>query len=357
MNTAKRANIKSKTNPKMEILNTISDIGKHQWNTLVHAQTPEASYEWYKAVEESKMKDLYYVTLWEKGDLVAACCCFTYLGEEIFLKIPFLACWSPLSSILGFFSPSTEHISRLLQGLHTIQDKLHLRGTLIANFEQEDYQRHNLYMKEYNPLSLASTTYLDLPYADFDEYLNSLPSSHRRSIRKTLNRAEKRWQIKHVLTNNLSQWKHVAHRLQGLTCAEHNDFTNYLSKKFYESLQKTMKDKVELSIFLKDSIPLASGLCLNNETVAVHKYAGVDPEYRQYQAYFLLYYEGIRKAIERNQSRICFGTTTYQFKKKIGCEVAPLYSFGKMANPLLNVMLNMYLRVFRPLPQESPKKL
>jgi predicted N-acyltransferase len=356
MNTAKRTNIKSKpkTKPKMEILNTISDIGKHQWNTLVNTRTPEGSYEWYKAVEESKMEDLYYVTLWEKGDLVAACCCFTFVREELLLKIPLLVCWSPLSSILGFFSPSKEYTPYLLQGLEKIRNILHLPGTLIANLEPDDYKRHTPCMKGFTPFYLASTAYLDLPYTDFDDYLNSLRSSDRRSIRKTLNRAEKRWQIQHVLTNDLSKWKHVAYRLQGLTCAEHNDFKNYISKEFYESLQKTMKDKVELSIFLKDSIPLASGLCLNNEKVAVHKYAGVDPEYRQYQAYFLLYYEGIRKAIERNQSRIYFGTTTYQFKKKIGCDITPMHCFGKMANPLFNVMLNMYLRVFWPLPQETP---
>lgn len=348
-----KSKTKKTSKPKMEILKTISDIGKHQWDNLITIKNPEASYEWFKAVEDSKMRTLYYVTLWEQKDLVAACCCYLFEEEEFFLRIPFLRCRTPLSTLAGFFSPSPQYTDRLLQGVDEIQNTINTSGMLITSFPPDDFYTLAPFMSEYTPFYQASISHLDLPYKDFDEYLGSLRRSHRRSIRKTMNRAEKRWQINHVLTSNLSQWKHVAHRLQGLTCAEHNDFNMHLSEKFYESLEKTMKDKAELSLFLKDDIPLVVGLCLNTEEIAVHKFAGIDPKYRQYQAYFLLYYEGIRKAIERNQSRICFGTTTYQFKEKIGCEFTPLRGFGKMKNPFLQTLLGMYFKLFRPLTQEK----
>ncbi|MBU7027331.1 MAG: GNAT family N-acetyltransferase [Theionarchaea archaeon] len=131
-------------------------------------------------------------------------------------------------------------------------------------------------------------------------------------------------------------------RLQGYLCEKHKDYEWYLTDTFYESLEKNFKDKAELLMFFKDDIPLASILALNLPDVAHYRFAGADPHYKQYQGYFLIYYQGIKRALEKKQKKIYFGLTTYDFKEKIGCKRKPLFELVKMENPLLNTALRLY---------------
>ena len=89
---------------------------------------------------------------------------------------------------------------------------------------------------------------------------------------------------------------------------------------FYEELQANFKTGAELVFFFKEQIPLAFALSLNTPRMVQYKFVGIDPVYREYEAYFLIYYLGIRKAIERKQKKIYFGPSTYEFKEKIGCK-------------------------------------
>jgi lipid II:glycine glycyltransferase (peptidoglycan interpeptide bridge formation enzyme) len=93
----------------------------------------------------------------------------------------------------------------------------------------------------------------------------------------------------------------------------------------------------------KDDVPIASGLSFHSSTVTLCKFVGIDPQYREYQAYFLMYYELIKKALERNQKRIYFGPSTYEFKQKIGCKKENRYGFVKLKNPLLHYVLKSFL--------------
>lgn len=329
--------------PEVTIHRTIRDFTEKEWNTVADSTLPERCHAWYRAVEDSHMRDMYYVALRENSALTAALGCCPFVEKQFGIGISLLEVGSPLGTVSSFFPQTPEHVAPLLGGIEQIVREEKIRGTLIFDLIQEEADFLKEHLKEFSPYSGLERTYIDLDFSDFDDYLDSLDSSNRRSIRKTLNRAEKRWNITHILTNELFKWNHTAHRLQGYLCEEHRDFRMHLSEQFYEALEKNMKDSAELTLFLKDDIPLASGLVLNSQEAAVHKFPGVDPRYRQYQAYFLLYYEGIRTAIERNQKRIYFGTTTYKFKEKIGCEKESLFGFVKFMNPLTTFLLGHFL--------------
>ncbi|MGC1120891.1 MAG: GNAT family N-acetyltransferase [Candidatus Methanofastidiosia archaeon] len=329
--------------PEVSIHRTIRDFTEKEWNTVADSMFPERCHAWYRVVEDSRMRDMYYVALREKRTLTAALGCSPFVERQLGIGIPFLEVGSPLGTTSSFFPQTPEHTTFLLEGLEQILKQEKTRGILIFDLKQEEADFVRKYLKGFSPYREPERTYIDLTFSDFDDYLDSLDSSNRRSIRKTLNRAEKRWKIRHVLTSELSRWSHIAHRLQGYLCQAHRDFRMHLSEQFYEALEKNMKDSAELTVFLKDDIPLASGLVLNSQEAAVHKFPGVDPRYRQYQAYFLLYYEGIRTAIERKQKRIYFGTTTYGFKEKIGCGREPLLGFAKFKNPVATFLLGHFL--------------
>lgn len=330
----------------MEVIvtDTIKDVPEKEWNELTGTVIPERTYAWYRTIEDSHLRDMHYVLV-KEDTLAAAACCYLYQEPQLGITIPVVQAGSPTGTTRSFFSPTVQHTDALLSGLETVRAKTNTNGVIIIDLTEEEFNtvKAHLKAKGFTPFFQLYSMYLDLPFYDFDDYLSSLSASDRRSIRKTLNRAEKRWHIKHLLTSDFSQWGHTACKLQEYTCKEHNDYRLHLTEQFYSALEIHFKESAELNLFFKDDTPLASGLCLNSPELAVHKFSGVHPHYRQYQAYFLLYYEGIKKAIERRQKRIYFGSTTYEFKRKIGCKEEKFFGFFKMKNLFLNAALKSYL--------------
>ncbi len=326
---------------EMTIKNTIRDADEAEWEALVGDIFIEQSHGWLRTVEDSHMRDMRYVFVRDKT-LKAAACCYLY-PEKLYIEIPFLEVRSPLGNSTGFFSKDPEYTDLLLKGLYEIQKRKKAKGLSLLEMRKKERDSIKPHLKGFAEFPIRDDTYLDLDFADFDDYLASLDSTSRRSIRKTLNRAAKRWKIQTVFTNEFSTWKKVAHRLRGYLCEEHKNYRHYLTEAFFDALEKNLKDNAELIMCFKDNIPLIYGLILNSPVIAQHKFAGINPQYREYQAYFLVYYEGIKKAIERRQKRIYFGPTTYSFKEKIGCKREAIYGFAKIRNPLLHLALTSYL--------------
>jgi len=330
---------------KREITDTIRDIDEREWSTLVGNDHIERSHAWYRTVEDSGMRKMHYVVVKEKGKVQAAACCYP-LTEKMYIEMPFLEVRSPLGTSLAFFSQIPEHTDTLMKGLEEICRKEQAKGILIFDLRKEEFTAIRRQVKGFIDFQEQDNTYIDLNFTDFDDYLNSLDEESWRSARMTLNRA-KRWKIKTVCTNEFSTWKAVAQRLQKYTCEYHNDYKWLLTEQFYEALEKNVKENAELLLFFKDDIPILFAVSLNTPDSSLYKFMGSDSDYRKYQAYFLLYYEGIKRAIERGQKRIYYGPTTYEFKGKIGCKREELFGLAKMANPVLHLGLKSYLTVSR----------
>ncbi|MGD2248400.1 MAG: GNAT family N-acetyltransferase [Candidatus Methanofastidiosia archaeon] len=330
---------------KMEITSSIQDVNEKEWNALAKTDFPGKNYGWLKTVEESGMRDMSYVVVKESQKLVAAAVCYIYPLNIYGIRMDIIKGGCPLGSARTFFCETAEHANVLLEGLTRIKNQNHAQMILVTDFRKNGFNKFKDYFPGYIPFLQFKPLYIDLKFDTFEDYLQSLKSSDRRSIRKTLHRAEKRWHLKEVVTSEFSTWKDVVYNLQRVTCKEHNDFRGLLNTEFYNALEKNFKDHAELRLFFKDDIPLAFGLALNSSTISLHDHAGINPKYRKYQAYFLLYYYGIKRAIERGQNRIYFGGTTRSFKKKIGCTAEPLLGFASTGNSLLNAALYPMLKV------------
>lgn len=326
----------------IEITDTIEDMNEEEWNTFVGPQYIERTHAWYRTVEDSSARRMHYIFLRENGRLAAAACSYEYSERLHNLEIPFLEVKSPLGFSKAFFSRSPLHTGILVRELEQIRKKEKGKGLLIFDLNRYELNAYKPHVKGFAAVYGSDNTYIDLPFSDFDEYLTSLEEKAWRSARMTLNRA-RRWKIKTVFTNDFSTWRDVALKLQEHLCSYHNDYRMYLPERFYDALEKNLKDRAELILFFKDDIPLVSALSLYTPDVSLYKAAGIDIRYRKYQAYFLLYYEAIRRALEKNQKRIYFGPTTYEFKEKIGCKREELFGLIKMGNPLLNMILRSYL--------------
>jgi predicted N-acyltransferase len=322
---------------------SIIDIDEQQWENIV---TPdiEQSYAWYKTIEDSGVQTMYYIVLTEDTTVTAAACCHLYTHKIFTKTLPFIEVGSPLGLSKAFFSTHEYQTRMLIKGLETLQTKEKAKGLLLLDFKKREFQHIKDQLKGFSTVHMPENTYLDLHFTDFDDYLSSLDGKTRRSIRITLNKAKK-LNIKTVTTNEFSQYAPIAYNLQGYTCQYHNDYSKHLPLQFYTALERHLKERAELVFCFKYDTPLAFALVLNTPDTAQYKFSGVDPHYREYHAYFLLYYQGIKRALEKNQNRIYFGATTYAFKEKIGCNREEFFGAVKLKNPLLNLGLKSLLKI------------
>jgi predicted N-acyltransferase len=311
---------------ELVISRTIRDIDEKEWENLAGKEYIERSHGWYKTIEDAGIRDMRYVFLKEKETLVGAACSYIYTERKFLLEMPFL-------DVVSFFSPRADCTRTLLDGLGEIKKREKAKGALFLFLKEEEFNTINPHLAGGINLPLKDETYLSLNFASFDEYLHSLDEEAWRSARMTLKRARKEFKVKTVFTTDFSRWKDECHRLQGYLCQKHGDFRTHFPPHFYEAVQTNLRDHAELMLFFKDDVLIAFGLPFFSPTIAEHKLIGLDPEYRKYQAYFLFYYEGIRRALERGQKKMYFGSTTYAFKEKIGCKREKLYGLAKFDNP------------------------
>jgi predicted N-acyltransferase len=330
-----------KTN--IQVVNTIQDIDKTEWESLVGTDQIGMSYPWFQTVEESGMLDMSYVLVKEGGNLVAAAVCYPNTEVLYSFSVSLLEVRSPFGVSPAFFFKSPASIEYLFTGLRQVQIHTDTQGLFLLHLNPDELTQIQSHINELPKMRVFDNTYIDLDFETFEDYLQSLSSRTRRSIRNTLNKADK-WDIRTVFTNEFSTWKDVTCRLQKYVCEKHDNFRSYLTGKFYDALEKNLKDRAELAIFFKDDIPLAFGLALSSPESTQYKFVGIDPEYKEYQAYFLIYYQGIKRAIEHQKSRIYFGPTTYSFKEKIGCQREEHIGLISLRNPLLHLVLKMYLK-------------
>ena len=331
----------------VHVTDTIRDIDEKEWNALAGHDYPECSHAWYRAVEDSGVEKMHYIFLKEKGKVLAGAGCFLFREVVYHMTLPLLEVQSPLGASGAFFSQTPEHTTILVKNLEEIRKRERAQALAIFCLKRDEFHFYQKQMKGFAEVPINDNTYIDLNFSDFEDYLSSLDGKARRSVRITLNKARK-LNITPVFTNEFSKWGEVAHNLQKYTCEQYDDYRWLLPERFYDACEKNLKESAELLICFRDSIPLAFGFSINSPSVAQYKFAGIDPHYRDYQAYFLIYYEGIRKALERRQKRIYFGLTGYSFKEKIGCRRENLFGLVKMSNPVMNLALQAYSKFLKP---------
>jgi predicted N-acyltransferase len=330
---------------EIEIKDTIQDIDEKEWSTLVGTDYIDRSHAWYRTIEAAGLRKMHYVLLREDSTLKAAACCFPYI-EKMYIKVPLLEVRSPLGTSSAFFAKTPEHARMLIAGLEEILNREKAKGISILELNRKEFISVRQKVKGFTHFPIYEDTYIDLHFAGFDTYLTTLRDSTRRSVRNTLNKA-KRWKIEPLFTSEIARWKEVACRLHGHICDQHKDYRTYLAERFYEACEKYLKDKAELLLCFRNDIPIACTLLFHSPNISFCKFAGIDPKYRKYQAYFLMYYETIKRAIEKDQKRVYFGPSAYDFKQKIGCEREERLGIVRLKNPGLHLTLKSYMAISR----------
>jgi predicted N-acyltransferase len=282
----------------------------------------------------------------------AGVCYFT--TEKVFgFPIPVIYCTYPLSEKMALFTRESEDrevFSMLIETLESIARNRKAKAIIITKSPGGLYGKL-LRQRAYHYLHLIPTTYLDIPWNTFQEYLKSLPRKAKKNIRHTLNQG-KRKGLRITHTQNLSDIEHLydlfkaamdRHGHQHLipcTLEVFQNFVRYVNECTYVARCYLGNDLLGYWMYFFDG---------DTASLAI---SGIDKTYsKEYNTYFNICYDTIREMIERKCKRAWFGITTYDVKRRIGCTIQPTAVSISLCNPLLNILFtpvvafrNYYLR-------------
>lgn len=180
---------------------------------------------------------------------------------------------------------------------------------------------------------IPQTVVVDLPYADFDEYVNSMRSQYRRRAHKTIEASS------HLRVEHLSDFRgdvpELA-RLWRLVYERADELKREILGHAYFSATAEL-DYVSVLALRRGDGSLASYALLLDDRPRLHfLYTGFEERAgREEAAYFRLLYEIVRYAIEQRFASVNLGLTTLEPKLDVGGVPVPLYGWIRHRNPLL----------------------
>lgn len=338
---------------KVDTVDSIEYIYQRDWEELVGRDIAEYDYRWYKVNEKfDKNLNPKYITVYKGNKLVGSAFISiqnkldisirkSHLTFPLLGKISFFRCSSPISNFSGFFFNKEEVLKIIMK---KIEEILKQNRAVLSNFVigQNNILSNFLESRGFYRIKCKPNTFLDIKWKTFDEYLSSLPKSERHDIRKTINRSKK-YGISIEYKKNFSSMSKKLCELYGNVAGKHRERS--MPENFFKVLDREMGDNTDLFLCKKEDKVIAYGLSLNNTAVASHKFLGLDYGHRKSQAYFLLYYEGIKKAINDGLKRIYFGSTTYRYKERIGCKRFENFQYIRSYFPGMNKFLPYAIKI------------
>lgn len=325
------------------IHDTIEEINCEEWNELVH-HTMFRTCDWMQVLEASVQDEVtpFYITVCCKNRLVGAGVCYSLTRSMVGFRVPIIACTYPLSESMALFVKENEDsctiFDLLCTALETIARQEKAWGILITCAPDGPYQKI-LKRKGFHMLNQIPTTYLDIPWKTFKEYLKSLPRKAKKNIRHTLNQG-KRKGLKLEHSQDFSDIEHLynlfratmeRHRHEHLipcTLDVFKNFENYVSEYTYIVRCSHEENLLGYWLYFFDG---------NTASLAI---SGIDKTYaKEYNTYFNICYDAIREMIEKGCKRAWFGITTYDVKRRIGCTLKRTKTAVKLRNPVLNMLV------------------
>jgi len=327
---------------KVDTVDSIEHIYQRDWEELVGRDIVEYDYRWYKVNEKfDKNLNPKYIVVYKGNNLVGSA--FMSILNKLDISIGKLHLTFPLLGKISFFRYSSP-ISNFSGIFFNKEEVLKQNRIVLSNFVigQNNILSNFLESGGFYRIKCKPNTFLDIKWKTFDKYLSSLPKSERHDIRKTINRSKKHG-ISIEYKKNFSSMSKKLCELYENVSGKHREMG--MPENFFKVLDREMGDNTDLFLCKKEEKVIAYGLSLNNTAVASHKFLGLDYRYRKSQAYFLLYYEGIKKAINDGLKRIYFGSTTYRYKERIGCKRFENFQYIRSYFPGLNKFLPYAIKI------------
>lgn len=359
---------------EVRILETIKNIEKNKWDSIVDNDNVQVSYDYLKAIEESSISDYsyYYILVYENNELIASMPAF--ITNDFCLDTP----------LLGFIKKKCEAIRKIAPKF--MKKRVLFCGCCIAEYNtfnfKQDIQKNqviDLMLSEIDKLSKIKkanfvifkdfvsvdsdvqdilrknkffdvyslpSTFVEVNCSSFETYMKNLKKKYRQNMRNKINQSCKCGLVEYEV---LDSYEDIAEELFSLYKNTYDKAPvkfERLEKDFFINIGRHMEGKTDVIIARKDSKIIGFMLLVNSEDSCVNVRMGMDYNYaHEHHLYYMLLYKNIDYAIERNMKKLYLSQTTYRPKLELGAQLVSLVGFVRHRNYILNNLFKFLFNI------------
>jgi len=383
------------TEPKQEVpepayhiekYNSISDIPKELWNTLMNnkgAFNFEILQLFEKVYKNNAQKednwDFHYYLVKDKNDKVVAATFFTVAickedmfapasvsaqieelrrNNKYYLSAKFLMMGSLLTEGDHLYIDKTkadwkDALMTLLDEVWKEQDRSKAEFLYIRDFDLFDNELKNFFMDQgFVKMEIPSShLYDDFNWTDRQEYLSQLPGKKRNRIKREVLKFENCFNVEFVesaseaeIEHWYSLYKNIKSRNLGL------NLYDIPKKLFFQMANNPSWDIIQLS--LKPELdqreknnPIAVGFIYKDDSNYCPLIIGIDYSFKEYNIYRQMVFQTILRAKDLGMKKIYFGLTATEDKQKFGIRPMPKVVYFQQKDSYNSQLINLIPQV------------
>ncbi len=360
----------------LKLFQSIDDIDSSLWDSLIPSDEVIKTHRFLRAVEHSNINNcrFYYLLFFQDGKLIANASLFlmnfyldviaSSLVKKIcvnvrkmlpnFFKVSILGCGTPVATCANGITISErtyfrEVITLLTQKMFQLckQDKAHC--ILYKEYNQNESEDFDMLRSiGFIKLNSLPTSFVDIRWKSFDEYLKSLKKKYRLFVKNDLAKLNNN----RVSIEVCKDFKNYADELYALYMNVYKKAEvkfEQLTPQFFKNVNKYLKSESRVILIKLDDKIVAFELIIEDKSILRPLYLGLDYRVnKSFSLYFNSIYQIIKHGIERNKTTIELGQTSYYPKLKVGARVEPLYLYLKFKSPVVQYLLKYPLQTLFP---------
>jgi len=372
------------------LYDSIRDVDPDEWNRVRDPRVDPFMHPGFVAAVENSFANVcrfrQIVVRDEHGQPMAtACLCFFPVDAAVLadglarkvanvingvapvlLRIPLLLVGLPISCGASHvrFAPEADREAALY--LIDAEAQRFARETKAKCIVFKEFEAHECHDLE--PLAALGYRQADsLPmncapagYASFDDYLASIPSAKRRTIRKSREKfAKLGFKVVHLRGGEGADrfYTDDVHRLYDGVLDRAKVRFEWLPASFFREIARQLPDNSLFTYIFQGERVAAFAATLTVEEVFDQMFVGYDYKLNpDCDLYFNLFYEAVSAAFQRRPRRIYIGQTSDEFKhQKLSSFQVPLSIYVKGTHPVINALVkNAFGLFFPPRPMQYP---
>lgn len=355
-----------------KVFRKIADITPEEWNKIFPAVLE--NYYFFKSLDESDFEQFkfYYILVYEGGMVVGATSCFLmkYPLETTasgwvrkvletakkmlpaFFNLKILICGLPMGrGRIGFRGtdrgPVVKAITSAMNELAR-SEKVSIVAfkdfgseytDVLACLEQDGFYRFQ---------SMPSTE-MKVGFGNFEEYLKTLSSSSRESIRRKYRKVDGGVKLDMEITDRLNGAIDEVYDLYLQTQSRGDMQFEILPRKYFEVVSRNMPQETKYFLWRMNGKLVAFAQCFATGDYFIDYYLGFDYSIaHDYHLYFIRFRDLMNWCIQNGMKTYEMGPTGYEPKRRLGFEFVPLYVHAKHRNGLINPFFKLLCFALKP---------
>lgn len=353
--------------PNIRILKSLHETTARDWNDCFANELE--NYDYLLAVEQSGMQNFSwcYVVVENDGKIIAVMPAFltdyaldttlegpakkitasirTLFPKAMTLKLACLG--SPVTEygLVGFHPDvAEEKKAQILDGMitvfeaHAVAKGHRLIGMKDMPSFHETLWHSTLKKNSYRGIPGLPVASLDIHFKTMDEYFSTLSSGTRKDMRRKLRsleqiRIEQRDAIDDVLPQMMALYRETRTRAD----MQFEELTDL----FFQNCLNLIKDRAFCTLYYRGNELLAFNLLLKNETVLLDKFFCMSAAARDYNLYFLSWFQNVQYCLTHNLKTYQSGQAAYTNKVRLGSTLTRTTMYFRHKNKLMQTALKL----------------